>query len=114
MRMSYLFQYTGVSFVSDYGRFDFIIVGAGSTGCVIANRLSENPKWNILLLEAGTYRDEELTRIPAWGGLNRFSKFNWGFYSVPQKTAFLGEFLNLYFTLFLYENEICVLVKIHK
>lgn len=65
--------------------FDFIIVGAGSAGCVLANRLSESGQHSVLLLEAGE-RDNALTiRMPAACLSNLTStKHNWAFQGEPE------------------------------
>ena len=64
---------------------DFIIVGAGSAGCVLANRLSENPNCNVLLIEAGASQQPLNVKIPAAYSKLHFSNQNWNFFTTPQK-----------------------------
>jgi choline dehydrogenase len=59
--------------------FDYIIVGAGSAGCVLANRLSENPNHRVLLLEAGGEDRNYLIGIPKGFGRLAQSEFAWSF-----------------------------------
>ena len=65
--------------------FDYIVVGAGSAGCVVANRLSAERTTRVLLLEAGPRHDSVILKMPAALGLPLESKrFNWGFKSEPE------------------------------
>tara|TARA_R110002073_G_scaffold336545_2_gene535075 strand:+ start:52539 stop:54152 length:1614 start_codon:yes stop_codon:yes gene_type:complete len=65
--------------------FDYIIVGAGSAGCVLANRLSADPKNRVCVLEAGPEDSSPLIHIP-FGviGLIKQGKYNWGFDTIAQ------------------------------
>jgi len=66
--------------------FDFVIVGAGSAGCVLANRLSEDAKARVCLIEAGPKDTNPLLHIPAaLFTLIRHAKLNWRHATVPQK-----------------------------
>jgi choline dehydrogenase len=67
--------------------YDYIIVGAGSAGCVLAARLSENPAARVLLLEAGPPDAADEIHIPAALNLLFQSTFDWDFWTVPQDRA---------------------------
>ena len=63
---------------------DYVIVGAGSAGCVLANRLSEDPSVNVLLLEAGG-RDRSLNiKIPAAFPKQFHTKLDWDYATEPE------------------------------
>lgn len=71
--------------MADGGSYDYIVVGAGSAGCVIASRLSEDPQVRVLLLEAGGKDRHPLLRMPMGFLKAQFrARFNWGFESEPQ------------------------------
>ena len=68
-------------------RFDYVIVGAGSAGCVLANRLSEDANVTVALLEAGGRNASLLVKMPAGVGTLISAKgvSNWGFETTPQQ-----------------------------
>ncbi len=67
-------------------RYDYIIIGAGSAGCVLANRLTEDAGKTVLLLEAGVKDNSMMVRMPAGVATLVPDKgtYNWGFWTEPE------------------------------
>lgn len=69
--------------------YDFIIIGAGPAGCVLANRLSANPNFTVLLIEAGEAENPLMTNIPMASPNLQSTNYNWGYATEVQENACL-------------------------
>src|ERR1700761_7021923 len=70
---------------ADHPEFDYIIVGAGSAGCVLANRLTADGKNTVLLLEAGPKDSNPWIHIPlGYGRLFKEKTVNWMYQTEPE------------------------------
>jgi choline dehydrogenase len=72
--------------------YDYVIVGAGSAGCVLAHRLSADPSRRVLLLEAGGPDDSPLIRTPAMMALLADSRYDWRYRTAPQPHCNMRRF----------------------
>jgi choline dehydrogenase len=72
--------------------FDYVIVGAGTSGCVLANRLSADPKVSVCLLEAGPSDRFELLHNPGALGVFMFTKkYDWSYKAKPDPSIRKGQ-----------------------
>jgi choline dehydrogenase len=70
---------------SDIAEFDYVVVGAGSAGCVLANRLSADGKYSVLLLEAGPQDKNIWIHVPlGYGKLFKEKSVNWMYQTEPE------------------------------
>ncbi len=65
--------------------FDYIVIGSGSAGGVVAARLSEDPSVSVLLLEAGPEDDDDMIHLPAGFPALFRTRWDWGYKTTPQK-----------------------------
>lgn len=70
--------------------YDFIVIGGGSAGSVVASRLSEVPEWRVLLLEAG-FDEPTGAQVPSMFLNFIGSSIDWGYQTEPEPAACLGE-----------------------
>ncbi|XP_002056951.3 glucose dehydrogenase [FAD, quinone] [Drosophila virilis] len=71
------------------GNYDFIVVGAGAAGCTLAARLSENPNWQVYLVEAGGV-ENIMHLVPLLAPALQLTASNWNYQSQPQPRACRG------------------------
>ncbi|XP_069683477.1 glucose dehydrogenase [FAD, quinone]-like [Periplaneta americana] len=76
--------------LTDGDEYDFIIVGAGPAGCVLANRLSEVSNWTVLLLESGG-EEPELANVPAFVPYISHTRLTWNYTTQPGDIICRGE-----------------------
>jgi choline dehydrogenase len=69
--------------------YDFVVVGAGIAGSVVASRLSENPDWKVLLIEAGP-EEPTATSVPAFAVSAVGSELDWKYQTQPEGMACLA------------------------
>jgi choline dehydrogenase len=65
-------------------QYDYIIIGAGSGGCVLSNRLTEDGKTTVLLLEAGGPDDKQEVQVPAAFSKLFKTEADWAYETEPQ------------------------------
>jgi choline dehydrogenase len=70
------------------GPVDYVIIGAGSAGCVLAARLTADPAFRVALIEAGGEADPRLSPVPGAASRMQDTKADWAFRTVPQRELF--------------------------
>jgi hypothetical protein len=82
-----LFSNLELSYLNEY---DFVIVGSGPGGCVLANRLTENRNWNVLLIEAGKV-ETFVQNIPLLSGNQQLTQYDWQYKAEHQEGSCMGD-----------------------